>query len=103
MDSFLNINARLLSFSEPSLLVKDQIRSLRLDIASLNSHFIFAVCQGKKIYSVPSGGEVIPPKQHKKIELLKIESSEIGYIKCSHILLQRGIKMGEREGEITTV
>jgi hypothetical protein len=81
VEAFLKIDARL-SVDEPSLFVKVQNRSLGLDIASSNSHFIFAVLPGKKTYFVPSGGEVIPPIDNTKNivkKYLKVENNEINY------------------------
>ncbi len=60
------------SVVDPPLRVKNQVRRINEDIASSNIHVIFPVVPGKKVNSVPLAGEMIPPKQHRKLKITMI-------------------------------
>jgi hypothetical protein len=50
---------------KPSLLVKNQLRETTVAISSSNIHVILSLSPGKIVRFVPSGGEMIFPKQCK--------------------------------------
>ena len=59
------LRTAILCFNELSLLLKDQVLKITLEIPSSNVHVIFTVDPRKKTSFVPSGCEVILPKQQK--------------------------------------
>ena len=66
---------------DPPLRVKNQDRRNNEDIASSNIHVIFPVVPGKNVNSVPLAGEMIPPKQHRKLKITMFQVNQ-----CSHNL-----------------